>query len=84
MPDFAKADPQLVPRLLDDMQRQGYAVIEGFLTDEQLQAARDHVNHEVERHEHEYFALQGQAAVKGSIFEQMSVCLLYTSPSPRD
>ncbi|WP_051424618.1 hypothetical protein [Pseudomonas sp. URMO17WK12:I4] len=79
MPDFAKADPQVVPRLLHDMERQGYAVIEGFLTDEQLHAARNHVRQEVARHEHEYFALQGLDAVKGSIFEQMSV-----SPQVKD
>ncbi|MCW2293209.1 hypothetical protein M2262_003259 [Pseudomonas sp. BIGb0408] len=73
MPDFQKADPQVVPRIVNEMESQGYSVIEGFLSEEQLQAARTHVNYEVERHHHEYFAMQGQDAVRGSIFEEMSV-----------
>lgn len=73
MPDFLKADPLVVPRIVSEMEQQGFSVIEGFLSEEQLEAARQHVNYEVERHEHEYFALQGQDAVKGSIFEQVSV-----------
>lgn len=73
MPDFLKADPHVVPRIIADMERQGYAVIEGFLSDEQLETARNHVKFEVERHDHEYFAMQGIDAVKGSIFENISV-----------
>lgn len=73
MANFLKADPQVVPRIVDEMEREGYSVIKGFLTEEQLEAACKHVNHEVARHDHEYFALQGQDAVKGSIFEEMSV-----------
>lgn len=73
MPEFLKADPQLVPRIVSEMEQQGYAVIERFLSEEQLEAARAHVKHEVARHEQEYFALQGRDAVRGSVIEAMSV-----------
>jgi hypothetical protein len=55
------------------MESKGYAVIEGFLSEEQLQAACQHVDFEVKRHDHEYFAMQGVDAVKGSIFERMTI-----------
>jgi hypothetical protein len=73
MPDFLKADLQVVPRIVNEMADKGYAVIEGFLSQQQLQVAREHVYYEVERHDHEYFAMQGLDAVKGSIFERMSI-----------
>ena len=77
MPVFKRIDAQDVSRLVLDIERQGYAVIEHFLSTEQLESARDYVLRETHKHNSEYFALHGIKSVTGSLFEALSTSVRF-------
>jgi hypothetical protein len=77
MPVFKSVDAQDVFRLASDIERQGYAVIEHFLSAEQLESAREYVLKETNKHNSEYFALHGIKSVTGSLFEALSTSVRF-------
>ncbi len=76
--ELSTVDAATVARLVRDIDTQGFAVLDNFISGEQLQHARDFVSCQVKEHGSEYFALHGLTAMHGSLFEELG-----TSPAFR-
>lgn len=63
---------QAVERLVVNMERDGFAVLEGFVSPELLQQGRDYVRQQVARSDGESFSIHGQEAMAGSPFANLS------------
>jgi hypothetical protein len=71
MADFMDLDSQTLARLLQEMEDTGIAVLEGAISQDQLQRGRDYIQKEVQRRPHEYFAVHGMATLAGTQFETL-------------
>jgi hypothetical protein len=71
MRDFVDVDAQTVQRLVEEMATHGIAVLEGALSEEQLQRGRDYIQGEVRRRPHEYFAIHGMNTLAETLFETL-------------
>jgi hypothetical protein len=65
--NFASFDAQRLASLVSEMEKNGFAVLNDFLTSEQLVQARTYVMQEVNQREREFFAIHGVEAMEGSL-----------------
>jgi hypothetical protein len=56
---------------MSDIDRAGYGVLEGFLSEKQLQSARDFVNSEVVKNGNQYFSYTGHSRIEGTILSEL-------------
>lgn len=71
MPGFMDVDAVTVSRLASELNQVGLATIDGYLTYDQLEAARHDVNGKARAHAHTSFAIRGTPNVPGTLFEQL-------------
>lgn len=66
MSHLLSIDDSTSQRLVEDMNTQGHAMLEGALGAEALADLRDYVSTQAARHDHQYFAYHGYQALEGS------------------
>jgi hypothetical protein len=64
--NFASFDAQRTASLVQEMEQNGYAVLNDFLTNDQLIQARTYLMQEVNQRDREFFAIHGVEAMEGS------------------
>lgn len=71
MAEFPCLDETTLQRLVNDMRTQGIAVLEGVVSDTQLERGRAYIRQQAQRRPDDYFAVHGMEALDGTLFEAL-------------